>query len=37
MKYKNKVAYLVGKQKWWDRQDDNFKRSTTRPGSVKTS
>lgn len=36
MKYKNKLLYLKGKQKWWDSQSESFKHSTTRPGSVKT-
>ena len=36
MKYKRKMEYLEAKLKWWEKQDDNYKRATTRPGSVKT-
>lgn len=35
MKYKTKLANLAAAQAWWDRQDEAYKRSTTRPGSVK--
>ena len=34
MKYKKKVA-LKAAQAWWDKQDNRFKDSTTRPGSIK--
>lgn len=37
MKAKHKKAYLEAKQRWWDKQDQRYKDSTTRPGSVKTS
>ena len=35
MKYKKKVANLKAAQAWWDKQDNKFKDSTTRPGSIK--
>lgn len=35
MKYKKKVANLKAAQVWWDKQPESYKRSTTRPGSVK--
>ena len=35
MKYKKKVANLKAAQAWWDKQSESYKRSTTRPGSVK--
>lgn len=35
MKYKNKVAYLVARQKWYDSQSQTFKSAHKRPGSVK--
>lgn len=34
MKYKKKVANLKAAQDW-DKQDNKFKDSTTRPGSIK--
>ena len=35
MKYKNKLKYLVARQKWWDSLDKKTQASMTRPGSVK--
>lgn len=35
MKYKKKVARLKAAQDWWDKQSQNFKNATTRPGSIK--
>lgn len=35
MKYKKKVANLKVAPAWWDKQDNKFKNSTTRPGSIK--
>lgn len=35
MKYKKKLANLKAAQAWWDKQDNAYKNSTTRPGSVK--
>ena len=35
MKYKKKIENLKKAQAWWDAQHNNFKASTTRPGSVK--
>lgn len=35
MKYKKKVANLKAARAWWDKQDNRFKDSTTRPGSIK--
>ena len=35
MKYKKKVANLKAAQDWWDKQDNKFKDSTTRPSSIK--
>lgn len=35
MKYKKKVANLKAAQIWCDKQDNRFKDSTTRPGSIK--
>lgn len=35
MKYKTKLANLKAAQSWWDKQDQKYKDSTTRPGSVK--
>ena len=35
MKAKHKKANLEAAQAWWDKQDNKFKDSTTRPGSVK--
>ena len=35
MKYKNKLENLKAAQIWWDKQPESYKRSTTRPGSVK--
>ena len=35
MKYKHKLANLAAAQAWWDRQDNDYKKATTRPGSVK--
>lgn len=35
MKYKKKVANLKAAQAWWDKQDNKFEDSTTRPGSIK--
>ena len=35
MKYKKKVANLKVAQAWRDKQDNKFKNSTARPGSIK--
>lgn len=35
MKYRKMKANLAAAQAWWDKQPESFKRSTTRPGSVK--
>lgn len=35
MKAKKKLANLKIAQSWWDAQSNDFKASTTRPGSVK--
>lgn len=35
MKYKKKLAYLKGRQDWWDRQDRNYQAANKKPGSVK--
>lgn len=35
MKYKKKLENLRLAQIWWDKQDNAYQRSTTRPGSVK--
>lgn len=35
MKYKKKLENLKLTQSWWDKQPESYKRSTTRPGSVK--
>ena len=35
MKYKKKLENLKAEQAWWDKQDNKFKDSTTRPGSIK--
>lgn len=35
MKYKKKQQRLRDRQAWWDKQSDTFKRTTTRPGSIK--
>lgn len=35
MKYKKKLENLKTAQAWWDKQPESYKRSTTRPGSVK--
>lgn len=34
MKYKKKVERLKQKQAWWDKQSQDYQRSTTRPGSI---
>lgn len=34
MKYKKKVANLKAAQAWWDKQNNRYKDSTTRPGSI---
>lgn len=34
-KHKRLLDNLKKAQEWWDKQDNNFKHSTTRPGSVK--
>lgn len=36
MKYKKMQEYLKQKQSWWEKQSQNYKNSTTKPGSVKT-
>ena len=35
MKAKHKKVNLEAVQAWWDKQDNKFKDSTTRPGSIK--
>ena len=35
MKYKKKLKNLELAKAWWDKQDNKFKDSTTRPGSIK--
>ena len=35
MKHKKKLERLEGLKRWWEAQSDAFKRSTTKPGSVK--
>ena len=35
MKYMKKLENLKLAQSWWDKQPESYKRSTTRPGSVK--
>ena len=35
MKYKHKLKRLKNMQDHWDRQSESYKRSTTRPGSIK--
>lgn len=35
MKYKNLLSNLKKAQEWWDKQDQRYKDSTTRPGSIK--
>lgn len=35
MKYKKKLANLKAAQAWWDKQDQEYKDATTRPGSIK--
>lgn len=37
MKYKKKLENLKLAQIWWDKQDNAYRNSTTRPGSVKQS
>lgn len=34
MKAKHKKANLKAAQIWWDKQDNRYKDSTTRPGSI---
>ncbi len=34
MKYKKKLKALAAAQAWWDKQDSDYKRSTTRPGGI---
>lgn len=34
MKYKKKLKNLKAAQVWWDKQDNRYKDSTTRPGSI---
>lgn len=36
MKYKKRLAYLQGKQQFWERMGSVYQKSHTRPGSVKT-
>ena len=35
MKSKHRLKNLEEAKKWWDKQPESYKRSTTRPGSVK--
>ena len=34
MKYKKKISNLKAAQAWWDKQSQNYKNSTTRPGGI---
>ena len=34
MKYKKKLKKLELAKAWWDRQDQRYKDTTTRPGSI---
>lgn len=34
MKYKKKVENLKKAQAWWDKQPEQFKAATTRPGGI---
>lgn len=35
VKFKKRLKNLQLAQSWWDKQDQRYKDSTTRPGSVK--
>lgn len=35
MKSKHRLKNLEEAKKWWDKQPESYKHSTTRPGSVK--
>lgn len=35
MKYRKKLENLKRAQDWWDKQPQNFKNATSRPGSIK--
>lgn len=35
MKHSKRQLYLKGRQDWWDKQPDSYKRACKRPGSVK--
>ena len=35
MKSKHRLKNLEEAKEWWDKQPESYKRSTTRPGSVK--
>lgn len=37
MKYKKMVANLEAAQRWWNQQNDEYKRAHKKPGSVKCS
>ena len=34
MKYKKKLAALKAAKDWWDKQSEDYKRATTRPGGI---
>lgn len=34
MKYKKRLSNLKKAQEWWDKQDQRYKDSTTRPGGI---
>ena len=34
MKYKKKLAALKAAKEWWDKQPEDYKRATTRPGGI---
>lgn len=34
MKYKKKISNLKRAQDWWDKQPNNYKDATTRPGGI---
>ena len=35
MKYKKLLSNLEKAQEWWDKQDQRYKDSTTRPGGIR--
>lgn len=34
VKYKKRLKNLQAAQQWWDKQSQNYKNSTTRPGGI---